>query len=139
MQSAAKGRPGEDLLSLAAINGFGEVAAEALVDFFAEKHNREVVDALVAKVTVQPHKVADTSGSKVAGKTVVFTGSLERMTRDEAKQQAIALGAKVSGSVSAKTDIVVAGPGAGSKLADAQKHGVKVLTEDEWLKLIGKA
>jgi DNA ligase (NAD+) len=139
IQSAARGRPGEDLLSLAAINGFGEVAAEALVDFFAEKHNREVVKALLKKVKVLPHKVADTSGSPVAGKTVVFTGTLEKMTRDEAKQQAISLGAKVSGSVSSKTDIVIAGPGAGSKLADAQKHGVTVLSEDEWLKLVGKS
>ena len=137
-QSAAKGQPGEDLLALAAINGFGEVAAEALVDFFAEKHNREVVDALTAKVEVLPHKVADTSGSAVAGKTVVFTGTLEKMTRDEAKQQAISLGAKVSGSVSSKTDLLIAGPGAGSKLAEAEKHGVKVLSEDEWLALIGK-
>jgi len=139
VQAAAKGRPGEDLIALAAINGFGEVAAEALVDFFAEKHNREVVDELLKRVTVTPYKLADTSGSKVAGKTVVFTGSLEKMTRDEAKEQAIALGAKVSGSVSKKTDLVVAGPGAGSKLAEAEKHGVKVLTEDEWLRLIGKA
>jgi DNA ligase (NAD+) len=138
-QAAAKGRPGEDLLALAAINGFGEVAAEALVDFFAEKHNREVLRALLQKVTVQPHKTADTSGSPVAGKTVVFTGTLERMTRDEAKAQATALGAKVSGSVSKKTDYVVAGPGAGSKLTDAEKLGVKVLSEDEWLKLIGKS
>ena len=138
VQSAAKGRPGEDLLALAAINGFGEVAAEALVDFFAEKHNREVVKALTRKVTVQPHKAADTSGSAVAGKTVVFTGTLEKMTRDEAKQQALSLGAKVSGSVSSKTDLLIAGPGAGSKLTDAQKHGVKVLSEDEWLVLIGR-
>jgi DNA ligase (NAD+) len=139
VQSAAKGRPGEDLIALASINGLGAVAAEALVDFFAEKHNREVIKALTQKVTITPYEIADTSGSKVAGKTVVFTGSLERMTRDEAKQQAIAMGAKVSGSVSSKTDLVIAGPGAGSKLADAEKHGVKVLTEDEWLKLIGKA
>ncbi|MEZ6028490.1 MAG: NAD-dependent DNA ligase LigA [Hyphomonadaceae bacterium] len=139
VQSAAKGRPGEDLVALGAINGFGEVAAEALVDFFAEKHNREVIDELAKRVTVEDYKLADTSDSKVAGKTVVFTGTLERMTRDEAKEQAIALGAKVSGSVSKKTDLVVAGPGAGSKLADAEKHGVTVLSEDEWLKLIGKA
>ncbi len=138
VQTAAKGRPGEYLLQLAAINGFGEVAAEALVDFFAEKHNREVVEALLREVQVESYVMADTSGSAVAGKTVVFTGTLEKMTRDEAKQQAISLGAKVSGSVSAKTDLLVAGPGAGSKLADAQKHGVKVLSEDEWLGLIGR-
>ena len=138
VQLAAGGRPGEYLAVLAAINGFGEVAAEALVDFFAEKRNREVVDALLREVKVESYVVADTSGSPVAGKTVVFTGTLEKMTRDEAKQQAISLGAKVSGSVSAKTDLVVAGPGAGSKLADAQKHGVKVLSEDEWLALIGR-
>ena len=138
VQSAAKGRPGEYLVVLAAINGFGSVAAEALVDFFAEPHNRDVVEALLREVTIEDYKAADTSGSPVAGKTVVFTGTLERMTRDEAKQQAISLGAKVSGSVSAKTDIVIAGPGAGSKLADAQKHGVKVLSEDEWLALIAR-
>ena len=139
MLAAAQRRPGEDLVALAAINGFGEVAAEALVDFFAEQHNREVVRALMKSVTVTDYKMADTSGSKVAGLTVVFTGSLEKMTRDEAKQQATDLGAKVSGSVSRKTDLVVAGPGAGSKLAEAEKLGVKVLTEDAWLKLIGKA
>jgi DNA ligase (NAD+) len=137
--AAAKGGPGEDLEALAAINGFGEVAAESLVDFFAEKHNREVVRALAKAVEILPYKMADTSNSKVAGKTVVFTGALERMTRDEAKEQATALGAKVSGSVSKKTDLVVAGPGAGSKLTEAQKLGVKVISEDEWLKLIGKA
>jgi len=139
VQSAAMGQPGEDLIALGAINGLGSVAAEALVDFFAEKHNRDVLKVLLQNVTVTPHRIADTSSSKVAGKIVVFTGSLEKMTRDEAKAQALQLGAKVSGSVSSKTDLVVAGPGAGSKLADAQKHGVTVLTEDEWLKLVGKA
>jgi DNA ligase (NAD+) len=77
--------------------------------------------------------------SAVAGKTVVFTGSLEKMTRDEAKAMAERLGAKVAGSVSKKTDYVVAGPGAGSKLADAQKYGVTVLSEDDWFRLIGRA
>jgi DNA ligase (NAD+) len=75
----------------------------------------------------------------VAGKTVVFTGSLEKMTRDEAKAMAERLGAKVSGSVSKKTDYVVAGPGAGSKLAEAKKHGVATLTEDEWFALVGQS
>jgi DNA ligase (NAD+) len=138
VQAAAQGRPGEDLLQLAAISGFGEVAAEALVDFFAEKHNRQVVEELLEKVTVESRREVDTSGSPIAGKTVVFTGTLVQMTRDEAKQQAITLGAKVSGSVSSKTDLVIAGPGAGSKLADAQRHGVKVVSEEEWLQLIGK-
>ncbi len=138
VQAAAQGRPGEDLLQLAAISGFGEVAAEALVDFFAEKHNRQVIEELLEKVTVESRREVDTSGSPIAGKTVVFTGTLVQMTRDEAKQQAITLGAKVSGSVSSKTDLVIAGPGAGSKLADAQRHGVKVVSEEEWLQLIGK-
>jgi DNA ligase (NAD+) len=78
------------------------------------------------------------SDSAISGKTVVFTGSLEKMTRNEAKAQAERLGAKVAGSVSKKTDYVVAGPGAGSKLAEAQKHGVTVLTEDEWLAMAGQ-
>jgi DNA ligase (NAD+) len=138
VQSAAKGRPGEDLVALAAINGFGAVAAEALVDFFTEKHNRDVVEALLAEVDVQSVRIASTAGSPVVGMTVVFTGALEKMTRDEAKAQATTLGAKVSGSVSKKTDYVVAGPGAGSKLADAEKLGVKVLSEDQWLMLIGR-
>jgi DNA ligase (NAD+) len=137
-QAAAKGRPGEGFNAIASIDGLGEAAAEALVEFFAEPHNREMVAALLKEVRVATFEVADTSGSAVAGKTVVFTGSLEKMTRDEAKAQAQQLGAKVASSVSSKTDLVVAGPGAGSKLADAEKHGVKVLSEDEWLKLIGK-
>ena len=97
-----------------------------------------MIEELLEKVTVESRREVDTSGSPIAGKTVVFTGTLVQMTRDEAKQQAITLGAKVSGSVSSKTDLVIAGPGAGSKLADAQKHGVKVVSEEEWLELIGK-
>jgi DNA ligase (NAD+) len=119
------------------IEGVGDVVAEAIKDFFDEPHNRRVIDHLKKEVDVKPLAVPKKSGSPVVGKTVVFTGSLEKMTRHEAKARAESLGAKVASSVSKKTDIVVAGPGAGSKLTDAQKFGVKVIDEDDWLKLIG--
>jgi DNA ligase (NAD+) len=138
MREAAAGRPGDDFLALAAIDGVGPVAAQSIAAFFAEEHNRALVEALVAELTeITPLAKAKTD-TAVAGKTVVFSGALERMTRDEAKAQAEALGAKAAGSVSKKTDYLVAGPGAGSKLKDAEKHGVRVLTEDEWLALIGE-
>ena len=118
-----------------ALDQIGDTVIESLRDYFAEAHNRRRIERLAAQV-----RIADAekprADSAVAGKTVVFTGSLERMTRDEAKASAERLGAKVSGSVSKKTDYLVAGPGAGSKLAEANKHGVKVLTEDEWAQLI---
>ena len=123
----------EDLNS---IGGIGDVVAEAIKDFFDEPHNKKLVRNLLKEVTVEPMAARKIAGSPVAGKTVVFTGSLEKMTRQEAKARAESLGAKVSGSVSAKTDLVVAGPGAGSKLTEAQKHGVKVIDEDAWLKMI---
>ncbi|HEX5379381.1 MAG TPA: NAD-dependent DNA ligase LigA [Phenylobacterium sp.] len=129
-------RPGEDLLELAAVDGVGPVAARMVAEFFGEAHNRDRVDALLAELTVIPAERPKTD-TAVAGKTIVFTGSLERMTRDEAKAQAEALGAKVSGSVSKKTDLVVAGPGAGSKLKTATDLGVQVMTEDEWLAMVG--
>ncbi len=138
VQTARKGRPGDGFAAIAAIDGLGEAAAEALVDFFAEPHNRDMIAALLEKVTVEPFEDVSSAGSPVSGKTVVFTGTLETMTRDEAKSQAQAMGAKVSGSVSKKTDYLVAGPGAGSKLANAEKLGVTVLTEAEWRKLIGR-
>ena len=118
------------------IEGVGETVAEAIKDFFDEKHNRRALDHLLKEVDVQRIAAPKVSGSPVAGQTVVFTGSLEKMTRPEAKARAESLGAKVASSVSKKTDLVVAGPGAGSKLAEAEKHGVKVIDEDAWLKLI---
>jgi DNA ligase (NAD+) len=121
---------------LESLEGIGGVVAEAIGDFFAEKHNVKALDRLLKWLDVTPMAAA-AKNSPVSGKTVVFTGTLEKMTRQEAKARAEALGAKVSGSVSAQTDIVVAGPGAGSKLKDAQKHGVQVMDEDAWLKLIG--
>ncbi len=122
-------------LEMTDIDGIGAVVAEAVVDFFREPHNRTVVDDLLAEVTPQPLE-AVASDSPVTGKTVVFTGALERMTRDEAKAMAERLGAKVAGSVSAKTDILVAGPGAGSKLEKARSLGVRTITEDEWFDLV---
>jgi DNA ligase (NAD+) len=120
------------------IEGFGGVVAEALGDFFTEPHNEDVLDALLAEISPQPME-AIVSTSPVAGKTVVFTGALEQMTRDEAKAQAERLGAKVAGSVSKKTDLVVAGPGAGSKLAKAEEYGIETISEADWLKLVGQA
>ncbi|MEJ0060692.1 MAG: NAD-dependent DNA ligase LigA [Terricaulis sp.] len=134
IKSAAKEAPGDDYLDLARTDGVGPVAAEHLCAFFAEPHNRAALDRLLKEVRVRAEPKA-ASSSKVAGLTIVFTGSLEKMTRDEAKARAVALGAKVSGSVSSKTDLVVAGPGAGSKLAEAEKHGVKVIDEDAWIAL----
>ncbi len=119
------------------IEGIGEVVARAIVEFYKEPRNTEVIAKLLEQVQPQEAEQPVTSGSPVTGKTVVFTGSLEKFTRDEAKAKAESLGAKVSGSVSKKTDIVVAGPGAGSKLDKAREFNVQVLTEDEWLDLIG--
>lgn len=129
--------PSEILNQIAGVTGVGPVAALALAHFFHEPHNLQVVAALEAELTEILDAERPKSDTPVAGKTVVFTGALERFTRDEAKARAESLGAKVSGSVSKKTDYLVAGPGAGSKLKDAEKHGVQVLTEDEWLALIG--
>ena len=136
MTAAGKGHASEAWQELNDIGGIGEVVADAVAEFFKEKKNREALDRLLDEIEVEPMEQAR-SDSPVAGKTVVFTGALEKMTRNEAKAQAERLGAKVSGSVSKKTDLVVAGPGAGSKLADAQKFGVKVLSEDEWIALAG--
>ena len=126
----------EAIAEMDALDQIGDTVIEATADYFKEKRNLAAIERLAKEVNVldaeKPKR--DTA---VAGKTVVFTGALEKFTRDEAKATAERLGAKVSGSVSKKTDYVVAGPGAGSKLAEAQKHGVQVLSEDEWLALIG--
>ncbi len=120
---------------LVSIDGIGEIAATALVQFFAEPHNRQAVEALLQEVSPQAIE-AVANDTPVAGKTVVFTGSLEKMTRNEAKARAESLGAKVAGSVSAKTDLLVAGPGAGSKLKKAESLNVEVISEDDWFALI---
>ncbi|MFD3189110.1 NAD-dependent DNA ligase LigA [Sedimentitalea sp. HM32M-2] len=134
--TVGEGSEWEDLI---AIDGVGTVMATSLVTAFAQETERASIDRLIAHLSIQPARQADTSGSPVAGKIVVFTGTLEKMTRAEAKARAEALGAKVSGSVSARTDLVVAGPGAGSKAKKAADLGIKILDEDGWLALIGAA
>jgi len=128
-------RDEEVIAEMDALDQIGNTVIEAIASYFVEKRNRDIVERLINEVRVLDAE-KPTTDSKIAGKTVVFTGSLEKMTREEAKAQAERLGAKAAGSVSRKTDFVVAGSGAGSKLAEARKLGVKVLSEDEWLKLI---
>jgi len=123
---------------LAAVEGVGPVVAEALVDFFHEAHNRAALDDLLSEVSPAPF-VSDARQTEWTGKTIVFTGSLETMSRDEAKAQAERLGARAAGSVSPKTDLVVAGPGAGSKLKKAEELGIRVATEAEWAKIVAEA
>jgi DNA ligase (NAD+) len=135
---AAAQRPGDAYRHFADDGEIGPVATDSLIAFFSEPHNDAAVRALLAEVRTEPMAVPATA-TAFAGKTVVFTGSLERMTRSEAKATAERLGAKVSGSVSAKTDLVVAGPGAGSKLKDAEKHGVEVVSEETWLARVAGA
>ena len=126
------------LADLVCVEGIGPVVAQALVDFFAEPHNVEVVDDLLTEIAPPPFAV-ETKESRVSGKTLVFTGSLETLSRDEAKAQAEALGAKAAGSVSAKTDLVVAGPGAGSKRKKAEELGIAVIDEAAWLEIVKSA
>jgi DNA ligase (NAD+) len=136
IKRANQQRPGEAYRQLADDSEIGTVATNSLAEFLSEKHNKSVVLELLKKLRIQSTEAA-AQDSPVTGKTVVFTGSLERMTRDEAKATAERLGAKVSGSVSKRTDLVVAGPRAGSKLDDAKKLGVKVISESDWIALIG--
>jgi DNA ligase (NAD+) len=135
MLTAASGDE-ESREELVGIDGIGETVAVSLIQFFGESHNEQVLDALLAEMTIED-EVFEVQESPVAGKVVVFTGSLEKMTRDEAKAMAERFGAKVSGSVSKKTDLLVAGPGAGSKLTKAQSLGVETVDEDGWFELVG--
>jgi DNA ligase (NAD+) len=130
------GRGSEAYLDIDNIEGIGETVVDALVAFFSEPHNSDAVSALLSQITVTPFERVVSVASNVTGKTVVFTGTLEKISRNEAKAQAERLGAKVAGSVSGKTDYVIAGADAGSKLTKARDLGVTVLTEDEWLALI---
>ena len=123
---------------LSSVQGVGPVVAEALVDFFHEQHNRDALDDLLSEASPQPF-VSDAKQTEWSGKTIVFTGSLETMSRDEAKAQAERLGARAAGSVSAKTDLVVAGPGAGSKLKKAEELGIRVIGEADWAKIVAQA
>ena len=129
-------RDPEAIEELDALDQVGGAVIEAAAAYFGEAHNRRIVAELVAELSIRDAE-KPRQDTAVAGKTVVFTGALEQMTRDEAKARAESLGAKVAGSVSKKTDMVVAGPGAGSKLKTAEALGIQVLTEAEWLELIG--
>jgi DNA ligase (NAD+) len=136
LRRVALGEGGEAELS--SVQGVGPVVAEALVDFFHEPHNGDALDDLLSQVSPRAF-VSDTKQTPWSGKTIVFTGSLETMSRDEAKVQAERLGARAAGSVSAKTDLVVAGPGAGSKLKKAGELGIRVIDEEEWAKIVAGA
>jgi DNA ligase (NAD+) len=127
----------EAIAEMDALDQIGDTVIASIKAYFGESHNRGIVERLTKEVTILDAEKPK-SNSAISGKTVVFTGALEKMTRDEAKAMAERLGAKAAGSVSKKTDYLVAGPGAGSKLAEAKKHGVEVLTEDEWLKMVGQ-
>ncbi len=133
---AARDRDGEVYAGLMNIDGIGRAVSEAAIEFFAEPRNRQAVDALVEQIEVSDY-AQEVIDSPIQGQTIVFTGKLERMSRDEAKAVAERLGAKVTGSVSASTDLVVAGPGAGSKLKRAGELGIRVISEDDWLTLAG--
>ncbi|MEM7620929.1 MAG: NAD-dependent DNA ligase LigA [Pseudomonadota bacterium] len=134
--NAAQDETDDAYNELVSIDGIGDSAAQALIEFFREDHNVKVLNDLLQYVTPDPFETSDIS-SPLQGKTVVFTGSLEQMSRSEAKAIAERYGAKVAGSVSQKTDYVVAGPGAGSKLKKAQDLGLNILTEQEWILFIG--
>jgi DNA ligase (NAD+) len=134
----ARNNESDAFATLIGIDGIGPSVAADLVAFFAEEHNEAVLSDLADLLTIEPF-VQDATDSPVAGKTVVFTGTLEKMTRNEAKSRAESLGAKVAGSVSSKTDFVIAGPGAGSKAKKAAELNITVLSEEQWLDMIGQS
>ena len=136
---AASDPDSEEWADLIHIDGVGEVMAKSVVSIFNAPRERDIIHRLVVQLDITPVAKPSSEGSPVAGKIVVFTGTLERMSRAEAKAQAESLGAKVSGSVSKKTDLLVAGPGAGSKAKKAAELGVETIDEDGWLTLIGRA
>jgi DNA ligase (NAD+) len=140
-ETAAKAGNGDEEAygALIGIDGIGDTVVQSVASFFANERNEKAIDALLAEVRPRGYVVTVSADSQVAGKTVVFTGSLERMTRSEAKAMAERMGAKVAGSVSAKTDLLVAGPGAGSKLKQAESLGIAVISEDEWFDLVGQS
>jgi DNA ligase (NAD+) len=135
---AAHGGDAEALARLTAIDGIGPAVVEALGDFFHEPHNRDLWDDLLSEVS-PPAYVSTARETEWTGKTIVFTGKLETMSRDEAKAQAESLGARAAGSVSAQTDLLVAGPGAGSKLKKANELGIRVVDEGEWAAIVAAA
>ncbi len=135
---ATAAQPDDPHAVFPSVDGIGDTVIGALIDFFGNSRNDDVLDALLVQVHPKPYVLDISADSEVAGKTVVFTGSLEKMTRGEAKAMAERLGAKVAGSVSKNTDMVVAGPGAGSKLTQAQSLGVRILSEDDWLALVAR-
>ena len=123
---------GQDLELLVSIDGIGAAMAKDIVEFFKEEHNLEVIENLLKVIEIEDFEQIINTESELYGKTVVFTGTLTSLTRSEAKSKALAMGAKVSGSVSANTDYVIAGENAGSKLKKAQELGVKIISEDEF-------
>ena len=121
---------------LESINGIGPIVADKIVTFFADPHNISVLNDIISQIEVTDFEVSHTQTSQLTGKTIVFTGTLEKMTRSEAKAKAESLGAIVAGDVSSKTDYVIAGQSAGSKVKKAKDLGIQVLTEAEWLEMV---
>ena len=121
---------------LESISGIGPIVADRILVFFADPHNSSILNDIIAQIEVTDFKIAQLSTSQLAGKTIVLTGTLESMTRSEAKTKAESLGAIVTGDVSIKTDYVIAGASAGSKAKKAKRLGIQILSEDEWLEMI---